>query len=314
MPLPSGTTPHLGPVIDTSGALLTASAALRDAGAVSLRGGKIQRVNTAGNGWEEVPGHVIGAAEPSTGLFEGMLWYDTTNEEYQVYDGSDFVDIAAGFTLHTGNGAPAASLGDSGDWYLRTHNGQWYQKVNTTWHGRFTPPALSDVDPLAFSTSPDAGTGLASSREDHIHVGLVLGDLSPEDVGTTASAGTSPMASRQDHVHIGDGTGGGGGGVSLSDDAPEDVGTASAGTGTEASRDDHVHGGSAGGGVSLSDDDPEPTGTAAAEGTGTEASRSDHVHIGDGPALSDDDPEDTGTAADPGTGMPRPAAATIITI
>ena len=86
-----------------------------------------------------------------------------------------------GSTVRTGNAAPAASLGDSGDWYLRTSNGQWYEKVNTTWHGRFTPPALSDSD--------------------------------PEDVGTTAAAGTATDGSRSDHVHIGDGSGGGGAGT-----------------------------------------------------------------------------------------------------
>ena len=38
----------------------------------------------------------------------------------------------------TGSGAPpGTALGDSGDWYLRTSNGQWYEKVNTTWHGRY---------------------------------------------------------------------------------------------------------------------------------------------------------------------------------
>ena len=93
MPIPAGTNPTLGPIIDTSGALLSATTALRDAGAVSLRGGRLQKVNAAGDGWEEVPGHAVSASEPSAGLFEGLLWYDTANEVLRVYDGSAFAAV-----------------------------------------------------------------------------------------------------------------------------------------------------------------------------------------------------------------------------
>ena len=109
---------------------------------------------------------------------------------------------AGGFTLHTGNAAPATSLGDSGDWYLRTSNGQLLEKVSTTWHGRFTPPALSDADPEPTGTAADSGTATAAARADHVHVGLALSDDAPEDVGT-AAAGTSDEAARADHVHGG---------------------------------------------------------------------------------------------------------------
>ena len=54
MALPAGTFPILGPIVDTSGALLPASTDLRDAGAVSLRDGNIQKVNSDGDAWEDV--------------------------------------------------------------------------------------------------------------------------------------------------------------------------------------------------------------------------------------------------------------------
>ena len=67
-------------------------AALRAAGVVSVRGGKITRVNAAGDGWEEVPGHVISATAP-TALFEGLLWYDTTLKTLKHYNGTAFVAV-----------------------------------------------------------------------------------------------------------------------------------------------------------------------------------------------------------------------------
>ena len=314
MPLPQGSIPLPGVLIDTTGSLLTATTTLRDANAISLRGAKLQRVNDAGDGWEEIPGHVIAAAEP-TETFEGQLWYDTANNMLMVGDGSSFSAIGGGIEIHTGSGSPASSLGKSGDWYLRNSNGQWFEKVNTTWHGRFTPPALSDSNPLATSSSPDEGTAVDASRSDHIHVGLLVGDTEPEDVdGTAAAAGTSGHAARTDHVHnVPDATRAISGIVEIasndesldatdathavppagvqhalderaSDADPEDVSTAAApGTSTDLSRSDHVHvgdgtGGGGGGGAALSDDDPEPVGTALDSGTDATASRDDHVH------------------------------------
>ena len=49
----------------------------------SIRGGKIRNVSTRRlTEWEDVPGHVIicDRTEPTVGLFEGMLWYDTTRQ------------------------------------------------------------------------------------------------------------------------------------------------------------------------------------------------------------------------------------------
>ena len=38
-----------------------------------------------------------------------------------------------GFTLRSGAGVPDASLGDDGDWYLRTSNGAMYEKASGAW-------------------------------------------------------------------------------------------------------------------------------------------------------------------------------------
>ena len=105
MPLPTGTIPIPGPVIDTAGALLPASTTLRDAGAVSIRGGKLRRVNAAGDGWEEVPDHAISATEPTAGLFAGMLWYDTADNTLHAYNGSAFAPVSS--TTTSGSGALA---------------------------------------------------------------------------------------------------------------------------------------------------------------------------------------------------------------
>ena len=105
MPLPTGTIPIPGPVIDTAGALLPASTTLRDAGAVSIRGGKLRRVNAAGDGWEEVPDHAISATEPAAGLFTGLLWYDTANNTLHAYNGSAFAPVSS--TTSSGSGALA---------------------------------------------------------------------------------------------------------------------------------------------------------------------------------------------------------------
>ena len=48
------------------------------------------------------------------------------------------VGSGGGVTLRQGSGAPGSDLGDDGDWYLRTSNGQWYEKVSGAWVSRYT--------------------------------------------------------------------------------------------------------------------------------------------------------------------------------
>ena len=62
---------------------------------VQLRDGQWHRVNEAGDGWEVAPQHVVGTTEPSA-PFEGMLWYDTTNDAPKFYNGTAFVEVSGG--------------------------------------------------------------------------------------------------------------------------------------------------------------------------------------------------------------------------
>ena len=189
--------------------------------------------------------------------------------------------------------------------------------------------SLSDDDPLATSTSADSGSGGEASRDDHIHVGLVVTDLAPEDAdGTAADAGTSPQAARADHIHEVPSATTSVEGISeratgdearagtdtsrhmtpqrvsqvftdrAGDATPEDVGTADTGTATNFSREDHVHGGGTGGGggPDLYDTIPPSIGEDGSAGTSADASRGDHTHGGQR-AVSDNTPEDIGTAA-----------------
>ena len=48
------------------------------------------------------------------------------------------VGSGGGFTLRSGMNAPANSLGDDDDWYLRLSNGQWYQRVSGAYVSRYT--------------------------------------------------------------------------------------------------------------------------------------------------------------------------------
>ena len=82
MPLPVGTIPVTGPFIDTSGSLPPATAALRDNHAISLRGGKLQRVNAGADGWEDVPGHVVSLARTINRLYAGLIWYNSTGRYF----------------------------------------------------------------------------------------------------------------------------------------------------------------------------------------------------------------------------------------
>ena len=93
MPIPVGTYPVTGPLLDVTGAFLTPTTDLRDAGVVSLREGRLRRVNQTATGWEDIPGHHIGAAEPAQ-TFEGQIWYNTGTNTLATYNGTEFVTAA----------------------------------------------------------------------------------------------------------------------------------------------------------------------------------------------------------------------------
>ena len=59
MPFTPGSYGINGPIIDGAFADLTASIALRDFGAVSVRAGRIRKVNDAGDAWVDIPGWVV---------------------------------------------------------------------------------------------------------------------------------------------------------------------------------------------------------------------------------------------------------------
>ena len=77
------------------------------------------------------------------------------------------VGSGGGFTLRQGSTAPGNSLGDDGDWYLRTSNGQWYQKVSGAWVSRYTD-MLGQAGSGITQTQGDARYALQSEN---------LGDL-----------------------------------------------------------------------------------------------------------------------------------------
>ncbi len=55
----------------------------------------------------------------------------------------------SGFTLRHGATAPSNALGTDGDWYLRTDDGQWYEKVSGAWASRYTDQVAAGGGGLA---------------------------------------------------------------------------------------------------------------------------------------------------------------------
>ena len=70
-----------------------------------------------------------------------------------------------GFTLRQGATAPASSLGDDGDWYLRTSNGQWYEKASGAWESRYTDMVGQAGGGLAAVSTTTSLTGDGTSSD-----------------------------------------------------------------------------------------------------------------------------------------------------
>ena len=113
MTVPDGTIIFTGPVVDVTGELLAPTPELRDAGAVSLLDGRLQKVNAAGDAWVDIPGHAIDAAEPDN-PFLGQLWYDTGSDDLKSYNGTAFVNVDSGGG-GGGTGDDAAAWAEEGN-------------------------------------------------------------------------------------------------------------------------------------------------------------------------------------------------------
>ena len=160
----------------------------------------------------------------------------TSTTTYEVYDAETDTLIASGTVNSEGefiieeSDVPAAYKGNALDvkvlaagfvWWLRGSRSAMIKNVTLTGLLRLPRYTATERDALGLDAG-DAGVQIYNTT-----------DSQPETwTGTAWEAA-------------------GGGGATLSDADPEDVGTTAPGTGTEASRDDHVHGGGGGGGLAT---------------------------------------------------------------
>ena len=86
--------------------------------------------------------------------------------------------------MRQGSTAPGNSLGDDDDWYLRTSNGQWSEKVSGAWEPRYTDQVGQAGGGLtAVSTTANiTGDGTSSDPLD-IAAGGVTEDKIEDDAG-----------------------------------------------------------------------------------------------------------------------------------
>ena len=94
------------------------------------------------------------------------------------------VGTGGGFTLRQGTTAPASSLGDDGDWYLRTSNGQWYEKASGAWVSRYTDQiGMAGGGLTAVSTTATlTGDGTSSDPLDIADGGVDTAELADDAV------------------------------------------------------------------------------------------------------------------------------------
>ena len=210
MPIPVGTVPIGGPIIDTTGALLTASPALRDAGVISFRGGRLRRVNAAGDGWLDIPGHVISATEP-TETFEGLLWYDTTTNLLKQYNGAAFVTLGGGTTITAGTTVPSG--GADGDAYIQVDGSDVVQSLWRNVSGTWTEYTLPAGGSGTVTTSaPVSGDGSASDPVTIANQAIGHTKLGSSVAGTDQAAGRILEADGAGDMRWADKGGGSGGG------------------------------------------------------------------------------------------------------
>ena len=111
------------------------------------------------------------------------------DQEFLLVNGAG---AGGGFTLRQGSTAPAGSLGADGDWYLRTTNGQFYERVAGTWTSRYT-------DQLG-----QAGSGISQAQGDARYA-RQSNDLSDLDSASTARTNLGLGDAAERHVGLGQG-------------------------------------------------------------------------------------------------------------
>ena len=106
---------------------------------------------------------------------------ETTGGSFILLNGGG---TGGGFTLRSGSTAPGSTLGDDGDWYLRTSNGQWYEKASGAWVSRYTDQlGMAGGGLTAVSTSTAlTGDGTSSDPLDIADGGVDTTELADDAV------------------------------------------------------------------------------------------------------------------------------------
>ena len=112
-----------------------------------------------------------------------------------------------GFTLRQGMTAPASSLGDDGDWYLRTSNGQFYEKASGAWVSRYTDQiGQAGTGLTAVSTEASlTGDGTSSDPLDIADGGVDTTELADDAVTGDEDRRQYDPRRRADRRHDSDG-------------------------------------------------------------------------------------------------------------
>ena len=108
---------------------------------------------------------VVSATEPTAGLYEGLLWWNSATNELHVYGGTAFFPLGAPVVSAA---APTAGLYEGLLWWNRADD------------------ELNVYDGSAFVA---------------VSAGVELSDDDPEDVAAAAAAGAAPDAAHSDHAH-----------------------------------------------------------------------------------------------------------------
>ena len=81
---------------------------------------------------------------------------------------------AAGFTLRSAAGAPAAALGDDGDWYINQTTGGFYEKVSGTWELRYTDQVGASGGLTQSQVDARVDVALAAAVTSNTETGIVV--------------------------------------------------------------------------------------------------------------------------------------------